>query len=58
MELQRHHTAGTSDPCAGWDLVQRDWTARALDEPRSGLAVLLAGVRRVLCAVLRCEAAS
>lgn len=51
MEGQHHHAGCTADPRLGWELVQHDWSVRALDEPRSRLAALVAGVRRVIAAV-------
>jgi len=55
MEVQRQD-AGC--PAEGWALVQRDWSVRALDAPRSRLAALIAGVRRVIAAVRRGAAVS
>jgi len=47
MERQRHHA---DDPCAGWDLVQRDWSVRARDDqPRLAARLwrgILAALRR------------
>ena len=57
MDGQRHHAGCPGDPFAGWELVQRDWSVRALDAPRPRLAALVAGVRRVIAA-LRREVAS
>ena len=54
MERQHHHLTCTVDPCAGWDFVHRDWGMRARDGrgERRALAAVMAGVRRVICAVL------
>jgi hypothetical protein len=51
METRCRHAAGVPEPCAGWTLVQLDWSVRANvpDEPRRSLIGVM---RRLLDVVL------